>query len=56
VPLTRVKDIREVIDKAKQKGGMFTAKNPILFIDEIHRFSKSQQDSLLAAVEKDGSR
>jgi putative ATPase len=34
---------------------MFTAKNPILF-DEIHRFSKSQQDSLLAAVEKDGSR
>lgn len=47
-----VKDIREVIDKAKQSGGMFTAKNPILFIDEIHRFSKSQQDSLLAAVEK----
>ena len=47
-----VKDIREVLDKAKQSGGMFTAKNPILFIDEIHRFSKSQQDSLLAAVEK----
>ena len=47
-----VKDIREVIDKAKQGGGIFTAKNPILFIDEIHRFSKSQQDSLLAAVEK----
>ena len=47
-----VKDIREVIDKAKQSGGLFTAKNPILFIDEIHRFSKSQQDSLLAAVEK----
>ncbi len=47
-----VKDIREVIDKAKQGGGLFTAKNPILFIDEIHRFSKSQQDSLLAAVEK----
>lgn len=47
-----VKDIREVIDKAKQSGGMFNAKNPILFIDEIHRFSKSQQDSLLAAVEK----
>lgn len=44
--------IREVIDKAKQSGGMFTTKNPILFIDEIHRFSKSQQDSLLAAVEK----
>lgn len=47
-----VKDIREVIDKAKQSGGLFTAKNPILFIDEIHRFSKSQQDSLLEAVEK----
>ncbi|MES2486691.1 MAG: replication-associated recombination protein A [Bacteroidota bacterium] len=47
-----VKDVREVIDKAKQSGGMFTARNPILFIDEIHRFSKSQQDSLLAAVEK----
>ncbi|KAF2333213.1 replication-associated recombination protein A [Flavobacterium daemonense] len=47
-----VKDIRDVIDKAKQSGGLFTAKNPILFIDEIHRFSKSQQDSLLAAVEK----
>ncbi|WP_445710181.1 replication-associated recombination protein A [Flavobacterium sp.] len=47
-----VKDIREVIEKAKQSGGLFTAKNPILFIDEIHRFSKSQQDSLLAAVEK----
>src|SRR6056297_4065511 len=47
-----VKDIREVIDKAKQSGGLFTTKNPILFIDEIHRFSKSQQDSLLRAVEK----
>ncbi|MDD2986812.1 replication-associated recombination protein A [Flavobacterium sp.] len=47
-----VKDIREVIEKAKQSGGLFTAKNPILFIDEIHRFSKSQQDSLLAAAEK----
>jgi putative ATPase len=47
-----VKDIRDVIDKAKLSGGLFTAKNPILFIDEIHRFSKSQQDSLLAAVEK----
>ncbi len=47
-----VKDIRDVIDKAKQSGGLFTAKNPILFIDEIHRFSKSQQDSLLGAVEK----
>ena len=47
-----VKDIRDVIEKAKQSGGLFTAKNQILFIDEIHRFSKSQQDSLLAAVEK----
>lgn len=47
-----VKDIREVIDKAKQSGGLFTSKNPILFIDEIHRFSKSQQDALLEAVEK----
>ena len=47
-----VKDVREVIEKAKQKGGLFTKKNPILFIDEIHRFSKSQQDSLLQAVEK----
>ncbi len=47
-----VKDVREVIEKAKQSGGLFTTKNPILFIDEIHRFSKSQQDSLLNAVEK----
>jgi len=47
-----VKDVREVIDKAKQSGGLFTTKNPILLIDEIHRFSKSQQDSLLQAVEK----
>lgn len=47
-----VKDIREVIEKAKKGEGLFTVKNPILFIDEIHRFSKSQQDSLLAAVEK----
>ena len=47
-----VKDVRDVIDKAKQNGGIFTTKNPILFIDEIHRFSKSQQDSLLGAVEK----
>ena len=47
-----VKDVREVIEKAKNSGGLFTAKNPILFIDEIHRFSKSQQDSLLGAVEK----
>ena len=47
-----VKDVREVINKAKQSSGLFTTKNPILFIDEIHRFSKSQQDSLLGAVEK----
>ena len=47
-----VKDVREIIEKAKKSGGLFTVKNPILFIDEIHRFSKSQQDSLLGAVEK----
>ena len=47
-----VKDIRDVIDKAKGNGGLFAGNNPILFIDEIHRFSKSQQDSLLGAVEK----
>lgn len=47
-----VSAVREIIDKAKKDTGLFTAKNPILFIDEIHRFSKSQQDSLLAAVEK----
>ncbi len=47
-----VKEVREVIEKAKQPTGLFVAKNPILFIDEIHRFSKSQQDSLLGAVEK----
>lgn len=46
-----VKDIRETIKKA-ESNRFFTAKNPILFIDEIHRFSKSQQDSLLGAVEK----
>ena len=46
-----VKDIREIIDKAKNQG-LFSGNNPILFIDEIHRFSKSQQDSLLGAVEK----
>ncbi len=45
-----VKDIREVIDKAKNNR-FFNQPNPILFIDEIHRFSKSQQDSLLGAVE-----
>ncbi len=46
-----VKDVRDVIDKVK-KQGMFGGHNAILFIDEIHRFSKSQQDSLLGAVEK----
>ncbi len=44
--------VREVIEKAKKSDTLFSAKNPILFIDEIHRFSKSQQDSLLGAVEK----
>ena len=46
-----VKDVREVIERA-QKGRFFNETSPILFIDEIHRFSKSQQDSLLGAVEK----
>jgi putative ATPase len=46
-----VKDVRETIEKAK-KNQFFNQPNPILFIDEIHRFSKSQQDSLLGAVEQ----
>jgi len=46
-----VKDVREAIQKA-EKSQFFGTNNPILFIDEIHRFSKSQQDSLLGAVEK----
>lgn len=46
-----VKDVREVIEKAKS-GRFFNSASPILFIDEIHRFSKSQQDSLLGAVER----
>ena len=46
-----VKDVRDVIDQAK-KQNLFSGKSPILFIDEIHRFNKSQQDSLLHAVEK----
>ncbi len=46
-----VKDVREVIEKA-QGSRFFNSASPILFIDEIHRFSKSQQDSLLGAVEK----
>jgi len=47
-----VKDVREVIEKAQGDGGLFKVEKPVLFIDEIHRFSKSQQDSLLNAVEK----
>lgn len=47
-----VKDVREVIENASKDGGLFKVEKPILFIDEIHRFSKSQQDSLLNAVEK----
>jgi putative ATPase len=46
-----VKDVRDVIERA-QKGRFFNSVSPVLFIDEIHRFSKSQQDSLLGAVEK----
>ena len=46
-----VKEVREVIEKAQTQRN-FTGQSPILFIDEIHRFSKSQQDSLLNAVEK----
>lgn len=46
-----VKEVREVLDRCKAQGGMFSTSRPILFIDEIHRFSKSQQDSLLSAVE-----
>ena len=47
-----VKEIREILQKAEHSGGLFSGKNPLLFIDEIHRFSKSQQDSLLGSVEK----
>ncbi|MDE6803432.1 MAG: AAA family ATPase, partial [Muribaculaceae bacterium] len=48
-----VKDVREVIDKCiAASNSMFSESRPILFIDEIHRFNKSQQDSLLGAVEK----
>ncbi|GHT19381.1 ATPase AAA [Bacteroidia bacterium] len=46
-----VKDVREVIEKARSQGMFAKRGNPVLFIDEIHRFSKSQQDSLLGAVE-----
>ena len=47
-----VKEVRDIIQKAQNQGGLFTDKNPLLFIDEIHRFSKTQQDALLGAVEK----
>jgi putative ATPase len=47
-----VKEIREILQKAEQGEGLFSNKSPLLFIDEIHRFSKFQQDSLLGAVEK----
>ena len=47
-----IKEVREVIDQSKQGAGLFTHQNAIVFIDEIHRFNKTQQDSLLQAVEK----
>lgn len=47
-----VKDVRDIIEKAKKQTLFSGEKNPILFIDEIHRFNKGQQDSLLSAVEK----
>ncbi|MFJ1430152.1 replication-associated recombination protein A [Capnocytophaga canimorsus] len=47
-----IKEVREVIEKSKQNNGLFATRNPIVFIDEIHRFNKTQQDSLLGAVEK----
>ena len=47
-----VKEIRDILQKVEHSGGLFSNKSPLLFIDEIHRFSKSQQDSLLGAVEK----
>ena len=47
-----IKEVREVIEQSKQSWGLFTTQNPIVFIDEIHRFNKTQQDSLLQAVEK----
>lgn len=49
--ISGVKDVRDVIERAKS-GRFFNSASPILFIDEIHRFSKSQQDSLLGAVER----
>ena len=47
-----VKEIRDILEKAEHSEGLFSNKSSLLFIDEIHRFSKSQQDSLLGAVEK----
>ena len=47
-----VKEVRDIINKTNKPNSLFLNKTPILFIDEIHRFSKSQQDSLLSAVEK----
>lgn len=47
-----VKDLRDVINRAGDSNNLFNSQNPILFIDEIHRFTKSQQDSLLWAVKK----
>lgn len=47
-----IKEVREIIQKARQSDALFTSQSPIVFIDEIHRFNKSQQDSLLEAVEK----
>ncbi|MEB3004137.1 replication-associated recombination protein A [Capnocytophaga sp. G2] len=47
-----IKEVRDIIEKSKREQGLFTPKNPIIFIDEIHRFNKTQQDSLLEAVER----
>lgn len=47
-----IKEVREIIEKSKRERGLFTVHNPIIFIDEIHRFNKAQQDSLLEAVER----
>ena len=46
-----MKEVREVIDKSRSRGLFGSGETPVLFIDEIHRFSKSQQDALLGAVE-----
>ena len=49
---TGVKETREIISKAEHYGDLFSGKIPILFVDEIHRFRKSEQNSLLKALEK----